>query len=65
MSSANSACDRRDEVMRRMGILLEEVPQEAGYLPEKAREFGAEMELAIGGYVKKIEASDSGTAGTA
>jgi hypothetical protein len=64
MSSANSACDRRDEV-RRMGILLEEVPQEAGCLPEKAREFGAETELAIGGYVKKIEASDSGTAGTA
>ncbi len=48
-----------------MGILLEEVAQEAGCTHEKAREFGAEMEQAIRDYVGEIEASGGGTAGTA
>ena len=51
--------------MRHMGTLLEEVAQEAGCTPEKALEFGAEMEQAIREYVREIEASGSGTAGTA
>jgi hypothetical protein len=57
--------DQRDEVMRRMGSLLQEVALEAGCTYEKAREFGAEMEQAIRDYVGEIEASGGGTRRTA
>ena len=57
--------DKRDEVMRRMGILLTEIALEAGCTNDKAREFGASMEEAIRNYVAEIEAHGGGTLGTA
>ena len=59
------AADKRDEVMRRMGILLTEVALEAGCTHEQAHEFGAAMEQTIRDYVAEIEASGGGTVGTA
>ena len=57
--------DKRDEVMRRMGILLTEIALEAGCTGDKAREFGTSMEEAIRSYVAEIEARGGGTVGTA
>jgi hypothetical protein len=57
--------DKRDEVMRRMGVLLTEVAREAGCTHEMATEFGDAMEQAIRDYVAEIELSGGGTIGTA
>ena len=59
------APDLRDEVMRRMGVLLTEIAHEAGCAPERACEFGATMEQTIRDVVADIEASGGGTVGTA
>jgi len=56
--------DKRDEVMRRMGILLTKIALEAGCTGDKAREFGTSMEEAIRSYVAEIEARGGGTVGT-
>jgi hypothetical protein len=57
--------DKRNEVMRRIGGLLTDVPCEAGCTREMALEFDAAMEQVICDYVAEIEASGGGTVGTA
>lgn len=56
---------KRDEVMRRMGVLLAEIAKEAGCNEEKAFEFGAAMEAAIRSFVAEIETRGGGAGGTA
>ena len=57
--------DKRDEVVRHMGLLLTEVACVARCMHEKARKFGAAMEQVIRDYVAEIEVSGGGTVGTA
>jgi hypothetical protein len=42
--------DKRDELMRRMGILFTDVARDAGCTHEVAREFGATMERSVRDY---------------
>ena len=56
--------DKRDQVMQCIGSLLVEVARQAG-CPKAAQESGYAMEQTIRGYVSEIEASGSGTVGTA